>query len=85
MSTKLRKFVVIEGGLLHPNSPENGSIEVGTIVYLCIEPDYGTAIEDTLFSKRVHISVTLDEKGGYPFFTIEKSRLKEFTGGDLKH
>jgi len=77
MKRSPRKFVIVEGGLLHPDSPDDGMIDVGTIVYQCAEPDYGTALEDTLWTNRLHVSVTLDPSGGYPFFTIEKARLQE--------
>jgi len=69
------RFVVVEGGPVTSLDREN--LKAGTILYRCILPDYGTAIEDTLMTRRVHVSVTLDPTGGYPFFTIERSRLRE--------
>lgn len=53
--------------------------EKGDIVYQCTKHDYGLADEDTHFSGIVHISVTLDENGDYPFFTVPIHNLEEIT------
>ena len=52
----------------------------GTIVYRCIQSDYGTADDDSIMFGHPHISVTLDPTGDYPFFTIAErdvERLEE--------
>ena len=41
-----------------------------------MEHDYGCAREDTMFKEITHVSVTKDEKGGYPFKTIPLEDLK---------
>ena len=42
----------------------------GTTVYKAVYYDYGLANDDTRTTGVEHISVTLKEDGGYPFFTI---------------
>lgn len=48
----------------------------GTIVYDSMKPDYGLANDDTRFTGVMHISVTLNEDGDYPFFTVPLSDLE---------
>ncbi len=50
---------------------------VGTVVYSCKFYDYGCASDDTRFTGIKHTSVTLDPKGGYPFFTVPVEDLLE--------
>lgn len=47
-------------------SPEMKA-DVDDTVYDCILPDYGCAIDDTRMLGQVHVSVTRDPAGGYPF------------------
>ena len=49
----------------------------GTIVYKSPKYDYGLARDDTNHTGRPHISVTLNEDGDYPFFTVPVDALKE--------
>lgn len=42
----------------------------GTIVYDCTGCDYGCSSDDTRCTGVMHVSVTLDPTGDYPFFTI---------------
>lgn len=49
----------------------------GDIVYECTKHDYGLANDDTRATGVLHTSVTLDENGDYPFFTIPVHNLEE--------
>ena len=51
--------------------------EAGTICYPFRGYDYGLASDDTRYSGREHISVTLDPDGGIPSFTVAKDDLEE--------
>ena len=44
--------------------------KAGSRVYPCYVHDYGLARDEELMTGEPHMSVTLDEKGGYPFFTV---------------
>lgn len=44
--------------------------KAGTIVYPLKRHDYGLADDDTRITKIQHISVTLEEDGDYPSFTV---------------
>ena len=48
----------------------------GTIVYDCKGHDYGCANDDTRFTGIEHISVTTNEDGDYPFFTVSRNYLE---------
>jgi hypothetical protein len=50
---------------------------VGDTVYPISVWDYGCAHDDTMQYGTLHISVTKDKNGGYPFFTIPFSSLIE--------
>lgn len=50
--------------------------EVGTVVYLCRQHDYGAARDDSRSTGVEHVSVTEREDGGYPFFTIPRHQLE---------
>lgn len=52
-------------------------IPAGTVVWDCIGHDYGLASQDTRFTGIQHVSVTFNENGDYPCFTIPHSLLKE--------
>lgn len=49
----------------------------GGIVYQCTKHDYGCASDDTRATGFMHISVTLDPTGDYPFFTIPVRNLEQ--------
>lgn len=51
--------------------------ESGDIVYDLVKPDYGLANQDTRKTGIEHKSVTLDENGDYPSFTIPVNQLEE--------
>lgn len=42
----------------------------GTVVYDFMMHDYGLSNDDARATGEEHTSVTLDEKGGYPSFTV---------------
>ncbi|QIN99728.1 hypothetical protein bastian_115 [Salmonella phage bastian] len=60
-----RKYLVIKGE------------HAGQTVYSLKFHDYGLASDDTRYTGIEHTSVTLDETGDYPSFTIPKDFLKE--------
>ena len=49
--------------------------KAGTVVYKSEKHDYGLARDDTNTYGFVHISVTLNEDGSYPFFTVPVDSL----------
>ena len=53
-----------------------GEVEVGTFVYDSAGYDYGLASDDTRETGIQHVSVTLNENGDYPFFTIPAEDLQ---------
>lgn len=55
----------------------NKSVQVGDTVYEHLGHDYGCSRDDTMYTGIEHISVTLNEDGDYPFFTIPKAHLNE--------
>lgn len=55
-------------------SPE---VKTGAVVYDILGYDYGLARDDTMMTGVPHVSVTTDENGGYPSFTIPKADLEE--------
>jgi len=71
---KPRKFRIKDTPLL--NSIANNS-EKGDLVYECTKVDYGAAESDSYYTGQKHMSVTLEEDGGYPFFTIPIHNLEE--------
>lgn len=48
----------------------------GTIVYDFVHYDYGLASDDTRGFGHPHVSVTLDQAGGYPSFTVAERDLE---------
>lgn len=54
----------------------NTSIKVGDPVFYCRGHDYGMASDDTALTGIQHVSVTLDENGDYPFFTIPREDIQ---------
>ena len=51
--------------------------KAGTIVYDCVKPNYGCVSDDDYFTGMEHISVTEDETGDYPFFTVAVEHLEK--------
>lgn len=49
----------------------------GTKLYEALKHDYGLAKDDTRTYEREYVSVTRNEDGDYPLFTIPKSLLEE--------
>lgn len=54
---------------------EEGAVK-GTLVWPCTMNDYGCASDDTHFTGRIHISLSLKPDGGYPFFTHPEDELE---------
>ena len=50
---------------------------VGKTVYRASGCDYGCSSDDSRMTGIPHVSMTLDENGGYPFFTMSEYDLKE--------
>lgn len=55
-------------------------VEIGEVVWGCVEPDYGMAADDSVIRGFTHISVTKDRDGGYPFFTIPRDDVEAVDG-----
>lgn len=51
--------------------------KAGSVVYKSTKYDYGCASDDTSITGIYHISVSLDETGDYPFFTVPFDQLEE--------
>lgn len=66
-----KRFVLKSDSRIRPDAT------AGTVAYQCVEPDYGLASDDTRHTGRMHISLTLDPAGGYPFFTHPADDLEE--------
>ena len=60
------------------DSKLESAAKAGTVVYEFTGYDYGLARDDTRFSGIRHISVTLNENGERPCFTIPFYDLEEF-------
>lgn len=56
---------------------EHANHPAGTIVYKCTGCTYGLASDDSRYTGIEHTAVTLDENGGYPFFTVPVQDLEE--------
>ena len=63
--------------VLQANRAADREVKSGDIVYYAIYYDYGLSSDDTNYTGIEHISVTRNEDGGYPFFTIPLRDLKE--------
>lgn len=50
---------------------------VGTIVYRSGGCDYGCSGDDSRMTGTQHVSMTTNEDGSYPFFTVPEYALKE--------
>lgn len=73
--TKPRKFRIKDKPVM--GSAAGQSHEKGDIVYECLQYDYGVAHDDTRATGVPHTSVTLEEDGSYPFFTVPTHNLEE--------
>ena len=51
--------------------------EAGTTVYAATCYDYGLANDDTMWTGRLHISVSLHPTGNHPLITVPFSDLKQ--------
>ena len=51
--------------------------KAGTIVFDLASYDYGLASDDTRQTGIEHVSVTLNEDGDYPSFTVAKADIQE--------
>jgi len=49
----------------------------GTVVYDSVKHDYGLASDDTRLTGVEHVSVTLNEDGDYPTFTVALDNLEK--------
>jgi hypothetical protein len=54
----------------------NGDVKVGDVVYDLHKADYGLANDDTRYTGIEHVSVTFNEDGDYPSFTIPLEDLE---------
>lgn len=64
---------------MRADSSINSGVKEGTIVYDTRGYDYGCASDDTRETGYEHISVTLKEDGGYPFFTVPVTALEKLS------
>lgn len=71
---KPRKFRIKESPVIGGGA---GSLSEGDVVYELMFHDYGLANDDTNATGFMHMSVTLDETGDYPSFTIPVHNLEE--------
>lgn len=65
------KYIMLSSSTIEPEARE------GTIVYSCRMADYGCAGDDSRITGVEHVSMTLKEDGGYPFFTHPRHMLKK--------
>jgi len=63
--------------IIRADRSANEATEVGDIVYESAKHDYGLASDDTDITGIYHVSVTFNEDGDYPFFTIPFEDLEE--------
>ena len=62
--------------IIRSDRAANKDVKVGDLVHSCKGYDYGCSSDDTRITGIEHISVTLDENGDYPFFTIPDEDLE---------
>lgn len=55
---------------------DHGQSKAGATVYPAAYHDYGLASDDTQYTGIRHVSVTLNEDGNYPTFTVPITKLK---------
>lgn len=51
-------------------------LKPGTVLYTLRQPDYGSAWLHTRLDGERYVSVTADEAGGYPFYTVPARVLR---------
>ncbi|OOG85691.1 hypothetical protein B0E42_12875 [Pseudomonas sp. A25(2017)] len=56
------KYKMLQDSVINPD------VKLGSLVYDCVEEDFGCAKAESDFTGLPHISVTLDPDGGYPCF-----------------
>ncbi len=67
----MQKYRTLKDSIVEP------SVKAGSIVYRQRGWDYGLASDDTRATGVEHVSVTLNEDGDYPGFTIPLRDLEE--------
>ena len=55
---------------MRSNRAANSEAKIGDIVYIGTGHDYGLARDDFIATHIPHVSVTYNEDGSYPMFTI---------------
>ena len=63
-----KAYILLEDVLYSPEP--DCWIQRGSIVFTCVQPDYGMAASDSFAMGEPHIAVTLDPTGDYPFWTV---------------
>ena len=63
-------YVMLTDSLIEPKA------KAGTTVHSLRGYDYGLAADDTQITGHQHISVTLNEDGTYPSFTVRRDQIK---------
>jgi hypothetical protein len=64
----MRAFILLEDV---PYLPKPDCwVKRGSIVFACLQPDYGVAMGDSLVMREPYLAVTLDPTGNYPFWTV---------------
>ena len=71
MYRKPKKYIMLA------DSKVNTDVKEGTVVYEYLKHDYGLASDDTWITGIEHVSVTLNEDGNYPSFTVPVTDLGE--------
>lgn len=66
----MAKYKMLKDSKLEPRA------KTGCTVYSCAHSDYGMADDDTCMSGVVHVSVTLNSDGSYPFFTVPTDHVE---------
>ena len=64
----MRKFRLLNNRFEHT---------AGTIVYEYNGPSYGLSSDDEFYTQKPHTTVTLNENGGTPFFTVPEEDIVE--------
>lgn len=59
------------------NVPSHADASVGDVVYRALVHDYGLSRDDTEISGIEHVSVTFNEDGSYPLFTVPVHYLEK--------
>lgn len=62
-----RSYILLDGALNHL---PDGIAKIGDTVFECAYYDYGLSRDDTNLSGEKYTSMTLNENGDYPLFTV---------------